>query len=68
MAEWLNAPVLKTGIVERLSGVRIPVPPHILVLQDRIEYNGISSPLKKGAFLYVPYSIRSNKIVNDSIS
>ena len=28
MAEWLNAPVLKTGIRESVSGVRIPIPPH----------------------------------------
>ena len=27
MAEWLKAPVLKTVRVERLSGVRIPLPP-----------------------------------------
>ena len=27
MAEWLMAPVLKTGIAERLSGVRIPPSP-----------------------------------------
>jgi hypothetical protein len=27
MAERLNAPVLKTVRVERLSGVRIPLPP-----------------------------------------
>ena len=27
MAEWLNAPVLKTGIRESVSGVRIPIPP-----------------------------------------
>jgi len=28
VAEWLNAPVLKTGISERVSRVRIPPPPH----------------------------------------
>ena len=28
MAERLIAPVLKTGILEKVSGVRIPVPPH----------------------------------------
>jgi hypothetical protein len=28
MAERLNAPVLKTGILETVSGVRIPVSPH----------------------------------------
>ena len=27
MAEWLMAPVLKTGIPERVSGVRIPLSP-----------------------------------------
>ena len=27
VAERLNAPVLKTGILERVSGVRIPPPP-----------------------------------------
>jgi hypothetical protein len=27
VAEWLMAPVLKTGISERVSGVRIPSPP-----------------------------------------
>ncbi len=27
MAEWLNAPVLKTGVPERVSGVRIPILP-----------------------------------------
>ncbi len=27
VAEWLNAPVLKTGIGESLSGVRIPPRP-----------------------------------------
>jgi hypothetical protein len=27
MAEWLKAAVLKTVRVERLSGVRIPLPP-----------------------------------------
>ena len=27
MAEWLNAPVLKTGVLERVSGVRIPLSP-----------------------------------------
>ena len=30
MAERLNAPVLKTVRVERLSGVRIPLPPPVL--------------------------------------
>jgi hypothetical protein len=30
MAERLIAPVLKTGILERVSGVRIPVPPQIV--------------------------------------
>ena len=29
MAEWLNAPVLKTGVPERVSGVRIPILPQI---------------------------------------
>ncbi len=27
MAEWFNAPVLKTDVAERLPGVRIPLPP-----------------------------------------
>lgn len=25
---WLIAPVLKTGVPERVPGVRIPLPPH----------------------------------------
>jgi hypothetical protein len=29
MAEWLKAAVLKTVRVERLSGVRIPLPPPV---------------------------------------
>ena len=37
MAEWLNAPVLKTGILERVSGVRIPVLPHIVVCWKMID-------------------------------
>jgi len=32
LAERLNAPVLKTGIVERLSGVRIPDSPHFILI------------------------------------
>src|ERR1035441_8353221 len=32
VAEWLMAPVLKTGVPERVSGVRIPpLPPHSLL-------------------------------------
>ena len=27
LAEWLNAPVLKTGLRESVTGVRIPEPP-----------------------------------------
>jgi hypothetical protein len=30
VAEWLMAPVLKTGIPERVSGVRIPPSPPLL--------------------------------------
>jgi hypothetical protein len=30
VAEWLMAPVLKTGIPERVSGVRIPPSPPVL--------------------------------------
>ena len=31
VAEWLMAPVLKTGVPERVSGVRIPpLPPYSL--------------------------------------
>ena len=46
VAEWLNAPVLKTGIGESLSRVRIPLPPpyiHAPVAQlDRaIDYESI---------------------------
>jgi hypothetical protein len=34
VAEWLMAPVLKTGVPERVSGVRIPpLPPHCLYNQ-----------------------------------
>jgi hypothetical protein len=33
VAEWLMAPVLKTGIPERVSGVRIPPSPPDLYLQ-----------------------------------
>src|SRR5271167_2298450 len=32
VAEWLMAPVLKTGIPERVSGVRIPPSPPLLLL------------------------------------
>src|SRR5580704_6753432 len=32
LAEWLMAPVLKTGIPERVSGVRIPHSPPVLLL------------------------------------
>ena len=33
VAEWLMAPVLKTGVPERVSGVRIPsLPPHLSLL------------------------------------
>jgi hypothetical protein len=35
VAEWLMAPVLKTGIPERVSGVRIPPsPPDSLVVKQ----------------------------------
>jgi hypothetical protein len=27
MAEWLNAPVLKTGVLLKVPGVRIPILP-----------------------------------------
>ena len=30
MAEWLMAPVLKTGVPERVSGVRIPPLPPLI--------------------------------------
>jgi hypothetical protein len=32
VAEWLMAPVLKTGIPERVSGVRIPPSPPVLAI------------------------------------
>jgi hypothetical protein len=35
MAERLNAPVLKTVRVERLSGVRIPLPPPVQVTDNK---------------------------------
>ena len=35
MAERLNAPVLKTVGVERLPGVRIPLPPPVQVTDNR---------------------------------
>ena len=36
MAERLNAPVLKTVRVERLSGVRIPLPPPYILFIFKI--------------------------------
>ena len=34
MAEWSNVPVLKTGVVERLPGVRIPPSPTLKYLKS----------------------------------
>jgi hypothetical protein len=36
VAEWLNAAVLKTVRLERVSGVRIPPPPPLLKSIDRL--------------------------------
>ncbi len=44
VAEWLNAPVLKTGISERVSRVRISPPPQIQKVS------------RKGSFLFVEES------------
>ncbi len=49
MAEWLNAPVLKTGVLERVSGVRIPLSPPIstgpeCVSNPRIDLTQIPNP------------------------
>jgi hypothetical protein len=34
VAEWLMAPVLKTGIPERVSGVRIPPSPPLRIANE----------------------------------
>jgi hypothetical protein len=40
VAEWLMAPVLKTGVPERVSGVRIPpLPPFSLLFVILIQKN-----------------------------
>ena len=56
VAEWLNAPVLKTGKGESLSRVRIPPPPPLfgrlaqlgehLVYTERVGSSSLSSPTK----------------------
>ena len=38
MAEWLMAPVLKTGVPERVPGVRIPPSPPFQVRLQRTPY------------------------------
>jgi hypothetical protein len=49
VAEWLMAPVLKTGIPERVSGVRIPsLPPHLSLLGG---YRGGNIPSHIGRFV-----------------
>ena len=47
VAERLNAPVLKTGILERVSGVRIPPPPpkQIVPLKGHFLFEGFNSLL-----------------------
>ena len=48
VAEWLMAPVLKTGVPERVSGVRIPpLPPYslrVLILQATLLGNRRNLP------------------------
>ena len=49
VAEWLMAPVLKTGVPERVSGVRIPsLPPHLSLLGG---HRGGSVPSHIGMFV-----------------
>jgi hypothetical protein len=38
MAEWLIATVLKTALPERVTGVRIPLPPPLLSIYISIVY------------------------------
>ena len=64
MAEWLMAPVLKTGIPEKVSGVRIPLsPPYpnllrfrpsshsLLCVPTRIGIHGVLKPSTVSRYL-----------------
>ena len=54
MAERLNAPVLKTGILETVSGVRIPVSPQIyMMLEFKMPIPVIVENNKEGYAVYV---------------
>ncbi len=54
MAERLNAPVLKTGILETVSGVRIPVSPQIyMMLEFKTPIPVIVEGNKEGYAVYV---------------
>ncbi len=54
MAERLNAPVLKTGILETVSGVRIPVSPQIyMMLEFKMPIPVIVEGNKEGYAVYV---------------
>ena len=54
MAEWLKAPVLKTGNTERYSGVRIPLLPFFpfrtQINYDNIFCSGMSPKMEEQVF------------------
>jgi hypothetical protein len=41
VAEWSNAPVLKTDVGESLPWVRIPPPPPDLQVRESVKFNSI---------------------------
>jgi hypothetical protein len=58
VAEWLMAPVLKTGIPERVSGVRIPPsPPYILECRE----TWLHFPPEKSSKLPISFAVRSDR-------
>ena len=66
MPEWLNGTVLKTVILERVSGVRIPVSPQFIFIGMMLQLNPmipivrVKDGMEGYAFLVIDYSQEHN--------